>query len=153
LRGDSGREVFPFFREDGEANQSTINVVGNTDKPEQTRHGDRGRVFGTDGLIGTLQASDYKEPKKILINPAKVKQIGNISSSNSFGGNPQTGRVYSNDGLSPTLNTMQGGGREPKVAIPVLTPDRVNKRQHGRRFKNDGDPSFTLTAQDRHGVI
>ncbi|MBZ1508886.1 DNA cytosine methyltransferase [Leuconostoc mesenteroides] len=153
LRGDSGREVFPFFREDGEANQSTINVVGNTDKPEQTRHGDRGRVFGTDGLIGTLQASDYKEPKKILINPAKVKQIGNISSSNSFGGNPQTGRVYSNDGLSPTLNTMQGGGREPKVAIPVLTPDRVNKRQNGRRFKNDGDPSFTLTAQDRHGVI
>ena len=153
LRGDSGREVFPFFGEDGEINQSTINVVGNTDKPEQTRHGDRGRVFGTDGLIGTLQASDYKEPKKILINPAKVKQIGNISSSNSFGGNPQTGRVYLDDGLSPTLNTMQGGGREPKVAIPVLTPDRVNKRQNGRRFKNDGDPSFTLTAQDRHGVI
>ncbi|KMY78660.1 DNA (cytosine-5-)-methyltransferase [Leuconostoc mesenteroides] len=153
LRGDSGREVFPFFGEDGEINQSTINVVGNTDKPEQTRHGDRGRVFGTDGLIGTLQASDYKEPKQILTNPAKVKQIGNLSDSDSFGGNPQTGRVYSDDGLSPTLNTMQGGGREPKVAIPVLTPDRVNKRQNGRRFKNDGDPSFTLTAQDRHGVI
>ncbi len=153
LRGDSGREVFPFFGEDGEANQSTVNVVGNTDKPEQTRHGDRGRVFGTDGLMATLQASDYKEPKKILINPTEVKQIGNISSSNSFGGNPQTGRVYSDDGLSPTLNTMQGGGREPKVAIPVLTPDRVNKRQNGRRFKNNGDPSFTLTAQDRHGVM
>lgn len=153
LRGDSGRKVFSFFREDGEVNQSVINVVGNTDKPEQTRHGDRGRVFGTDGLMATLQASDYKEPKKILINPAKVKQIGNLSDSDSFGGNPQTGRVYSDNGLSPTLNTMQGGGREPKVAIPVLTPDRVNKRQNGRRFKNDGDPSFTLTAQDRHGVL
>ncbi|MGB4824707.1 MAG: DNA (cytosine-5-)-methyltransferase [Leuconostoc mesenteroides] len=153
LRGDSGREVFPFFGEDGEINQSIINVVGNTDKPEQTRHGDRGRVFGTDGLMATLQASDYKEPKQILTNPAKVKQIGNLSESNSFGGNPQTGRVYSDDGLSPTLKTMQGGGREPKVAIPVLTPDRVNKRQNGRRFKNDGDPSFTLTAQDKHGVM
>ena len=153
LRGDSGREVFPFFGEDGEANQSTINVIGNTDKPEQTRHGDRGRVFSTDGLMATLQASDYKEPKKILLNPAKVNQVGNLSDSNSFGGNPQTGRVYSDDGLSPTLNTMQGGGREPKVAIPVLTPDRVNKRQNGRRFKNNGDPSFTLTAQDKHGVI
>lgn len=105
LRGDSGREVFSIFGEDGE------------------------------------------------VNPANVKQVGNLSDSDSFGGNPQTGRVYSDDGLSPTLNTMQGGGREPKVAIPVLTPDRVNKRQNGRRFKDDGYPSFTLTAQDKHGVM
>lgn len=38
------------------------------------------------------------------------------------------------------------------VAIPVLTPDRAEKRQNGRRFKDDGDPMFTLTSQDRHGV-
>lgn len=38
------------------------------------------------------------------------------------------------------------------VAIPVLTPDRLEKRQNGRRFKENGDPSFTLTGQDRHGV-
>lgn len=35
---------------------------------------------------------------------------------------------------------------------PVLTPDRINKRQHGRRFKENGDPSFTLTSQDIHGI-
>ena len=83
----------------------------------------------------------------------QVKQIGNINNSTSFGGNPQTGRVYDIDGISPTLNTMQGGGREPKVAVPVLTPDRANKRQNGRRFKTNGEPTFTLTAQDRHGVM
>lgn len=38
------------------------------------------------------------------------------------------------------------------VAIPVLTPDRKEKRQNGRRFKENGDPMFTLTSQDRHGV-
>lgn len=38
------------------------------------------------------------------------------------------------------------------VAIPVLTPDRAEKRQNGRRFKDDGEPMFTLTGQDRHGV-
>ena len=38
------------------------------------------------------------------------------------------------------------------IAIPVLTPERGNKRQNGRRMKEDGEPSFTLTAQDRHGV-
>lgn len=38
------------------------------------------------------------------------------------------------------------------VAIPVLTPDRAEKRQNGRRFKENGEPMFTLTSQDRHGV-
>lgn len=38
------------------------------------------------------------------------------------------------------------------IAIPVLTPDRAEKRQNGRRFKENGEPMFTLTGQDRHGV-
>ncbi|OAQ57070.1 DNA cytosine methyltransferase [Enterococcus thailandicus] len=42
---------------------------------------------------------------------------------------------------------------EEKIAIPVLTPDRVEKRQNGRRFKKNGDEMFTLTAQDRHGIL
>ncbi len=36
---------------------------------------------------------------------------------------------------------------------PVLTPDRLEKRQNGRRIKNDGEPMFTITSQDRHGVF
>ncbi|WP_165005262.1 MULTISPECIES: DNA (cytosine-5-)-methyltransferase [unclassified Enterococcus] len=43
--------------------------------------------------------------------------------------------------------------QQKQVAIPVLTPDRLEKRQNGRRFKNDGDEMFTLTSQDRHGVL
>jgi DNA (cytosine-5)-methyltransferase 1 len=38
-------------------------------------------------------------------------------------------------------------------ARAVLTPDRLNKRQNGRRFKECGEPSFTLTCQDRMGVL
>lgn len=53
--------------------------------------------------------------------------------------------------MSNSTNS-RGGGRMPEIAIPVLTPDREKKRQNGRRFKEDGDPAFTLTAQDRHGV-
>lgn len=34
-----------------------------------------------------------------------------------------------------------------------ITPGRVNKRQNGRRAKDDEEEMFTLTAQDRHGVI
>ncbi|MEH7758174.1 MULTISPECIES: DNA (cytosine-5-)-methyltransferase [Bacillus] len=34
----------------------------------------------------------------------------------------------------------------------VLTLDREKKRQNGRRFKSDGEPSFTVNTIDKHGV-
>lgn len=37
-------------------------------------------------------------------------------------------------------------------AHAFLTPDRLEKRQNGRRMKEAGEPMFTLTGQDRHGV-
>lgn len=60
-------------------------------------------------------------------------------------------RVYADSGVRPTLNTMQGGNRQPFIA-PVLTPDRLEKRQNGRRIKENGEPAFTVTSQDKHGL-
>jgi len=40
-----------------------------------------------------------------------------------------------------------------RKAYPVLTPDRREKRQNGRRMKEAEEPMFTLTSQDRHGVM
>lgn len=37
--------------------------------------------------------------------------------------------------------------------IPVLTPEKNTIRQQGRRFKLPGEPVFTITASDKHGVI
>lgn len=80
-------------------------------------------------------------------NSVSLKLFGCINGRNS-----QRERVYDSGGLSPTISTVPGGNTEPKIAIPVLTPDRGEKRQNGRRFKEDGEPMFTLTSQDRHGV-
>jgi len=44
-----------------------------------------------------------------------VVQLGNIVETDSFGGNPERGRVYDDKGISPCLSTMQGGGLEPKI--------------------------------------
>ena len=145
LRGASTRKVFPIQRQGRYAGEEqSIKVMGNT---SNTQHNSE-RVIDANGLSPTVTASQYKHPIQV-----QVKQVGNIRKTNSFGGNPQTGRVYSTDGLSPTLNTMQGGGREPKILVkPVLTPDRISKKQNGRRFKNDGEPSFTITSVDRQGV-
>ncbi|HAA0096470.1 TPA: DNA (cytosine-5-)-methyltransferase [Listeria monocytogenes] len=43
--------------------------------------------------------------------------------------------------------------RKSEQVMPVLTPDRIIKRQNGRRLKTPGEPAFTLTAQDQHGII
>ena len=146
LRGRSTRKVFPIVREDGKTNKTIKEVA----RIYPNRHSsDANSVIDPSGISHTLSTMQGggREPKII------VNQLGNISNSKSFGGNPQVGRVYGVDGIAPTLSTMQGGGQEPKIAIPVCTPDRIKKRQNGRRFKTNGEPEFTLTAQDRHGVL
>lgn len=41
----------------------------------------------------------------------------------------------------------------PDCAMAVLSPNRIEKRQNGRRIKGSGEPGFTLTCQDRHGIL
>ena len=52
-----------------------------------------------------------------------IIQIGNLRKDKPNFANPQCGRVYSIEGISPTINTCQGGEREPKVIIPIKTKD------------------------------
>lgn len=63
-------------------------------------------------------------------------------------------RVYGTEGYSATLQGQAGGigAKTGLYAVPVLTPDRENKRQNGRRFKEDGEEMFTLTKTDIHGI-
>lgn len=51
------------------------------------------------------------------ISPKSVRQVGNFVITKSFGGNPQRGRVYDKKAISPTLNTMQGGGLQPHILV------------------------------------
>lgn len=44
----------------------------------------------------------------------KIQMLGLLD----IKGNEQIRRVYGSDGLSPTLNTMEGGNRQPKVLTP-----------------------------------
>ena len=57
----------------------------------------------------------------------KVEQIGNIYPDTDKFKNRTVGRVYSDNGISPTINCCSGGDREPKVLerqyrIRKLTP-------------------------------
>lgn len=80
----------------------------------------RERVF----IIGHLRGEGGRKVLPIdgqIKNINCVRQIGNLIQTSSYGGNPHRGRVYSLKGISPSLNCMGGGGREPKIRIKEAT--------------------------------
>lgn len=96
---------------------------------------------------------------------AKVKQVGNISAGRSYGGNLQAGRVYDSTGISPSLNTMQGGSREPKILVINNTKkgyleatagdgvDLAYVEQNTRRGRVQHQRTNTLTNSDSLGTV
>lgn len=77
--------------------------------------------------LAILEIEGMEEPKII--------QVGNYMDDTGRGfRNPQCGRVYSADGIAPTLNTCGGGDREPKILeTAVLNPIRTEEQRQLRR--------------------
>lgn len=71
-----------------------------------------------------------------------------------FHSDSQANRVYTIHGKSVTLCGEAGGGaaKTGQYLFGCISPDRIEKRQNGQRF-NDGTKFYTLTAQDRHGIL
>lgn len=135
LRGRSTSKVFPIEGTDG---KNSIQIIAH-------KYGYRRntQVFAPDGLTETLDTGqgggrghhvalpcfiDLSYKKTELTNKARCLQ------------------ARYNKGIANHKAEVSG------VAIPVLTPDRAEKRQNGRRFKENGEPMFTLTGQDWHGI-
>lgn len=74
----------------------------------------------------TLAARDYKDPKCV--------QVGNLSGGKWDKINESCRRVYSDEGISPTIHTCQGGNTEPKIAI--INPLK-SKTTYGWHFEQN----------------
>ena len=90
--------------------------------------------FSPTGGNCVAKAITTKEGCRTVDNYIKepaIHQVGNIAKSTAWA-NPQIGRVYLSDGLSPTLNTMRGGGKQP-----IITVIRGRSGIYGNRRLND----------------
>ena len=67
------------------------------------------RRIQNNDYCSTLCARDYKDPKCVDVN-----RLGGIFDTEK--GTHQAGSIYDINGISPTLDTMQGGYRQPCVA-------------------------------------
>ena len=127
----------------------------------------RERVFIIGHLRGerTYRVFPIRGKDEKFNTDGEINQVGNIGKSDNFGGNPQVTRVYDINGISPTLNTMQGGGREPKILVREATKqgyavanvgDSINfshpnsKTRRGRVEKNIAN---TLLTSDEQCVV
>ena len=135
LRGRSTAKVFPVERADGE---NRVQIIGHKDGYRRNT-----QVFDQNGITETLDTAQGGGRGHHVALPCFIDL--------AYQGKPVTTDV-SRTILARYYKGCSNIHENSGIAIPILTPDRTEKRQNGRRFKEDGEPMFTLTGQDRHGV-
>ena len=125
-------------------NESFLNNIIGTIETQSGKIHQKDVVYNQNGIVNSLLATDYKQPKQVCIDKsinntsiieyancitsredrgisnrksegtAVLEQIGQLYGTEKEP-NPQAGRVYSSECLSPTIDTCSGGNRMPKI--------------------------------------
>lgn len=109
------------------------NVIGTTIGHDCTRFGQRDLVYQKRSIMGTLTATDYKQPKQILDTTNEPIHIADLCSEKFQRMHEQSRRIYSEDGIAPAMHTCGGGNIEPKVErdnlriVRKLTPKEAHR--------------------------
>lgn len=140
LRAFGERKVFPLRgAAEEDSVQRKINIIGHRDGYRRNT-----QTFDYNGITEALDTAAGGGREQHTAIPmfgidynvgGKEREIANCLTTRNV--------------MSGITNVNQDG---TAVCIPVLTPDRAEKRQNGRRFKDNGEEAFTLTSQDKHGV-
>ncbi len=125
LRGESRPEILPFRESSKEIDKRWERI------PQQN--------------VPTVFASQHKIARGM---PMIYQKLGKVYGNGDVA---QAHRVYSAEGV---ISSQRGNTKSLIDDVrAVLTPGRPDKRQNGRRFKGPGEPSFTITKQDIHGIM
>ena len=146
LRSRGGREILPVTGEDGGALKAVIGGrqgyrVYDSSGVSASLTANGGGAGGKTGLY--VVGSDHTEEEpdsrffvdRTLNHPKITEQARCLIARYDAG---------------LTTWGMNSGVLEARA---LTVPDKLETRQQGRRMKEDGEPMFTLTCQDRHGVF
>lgn len=98
-------------------------------------------------IIGSINFEQPNSKTRRGVGTNKVLQIGNIVHTGNFN-NPQRGRIYSLEGISPTLNTGGGGGLEPKIVVKEAT-----KKGYAEAYEGDSINFEQPNSKTRRGRV
>ena len=174
LRGNSRPEVFPIGKineEDNRNNQpkeitkdmsmaaktGLYQIVKRSGKVKADQKNASCLTGGARG-DGNHSYTDWIVQDGVMVTEATKKGYAVAEEGDSINlsvPNSKTRRGRVGKQVAQTLDTgMQQYTIQTGVEVRAcLTPDRLNKRQNGRRFKDNEEPMFTLTGQDKHGVM
>ena len=110
---------------------------------ERARNNPRSRAFTPEQeKSGTLLSNQYKQSTDSLYAVANgCIQVGETAEIKGY---DIIKRVYSPEGKAPTLTTMQGGHRDPKVATTNPKGGRIVNRRKVDGVRKDNDKNIPL---------
>ena len=140
---------------------------------------DKNRITGVEVCDATVNAPNVRDISNAIISrydagisnqrswgtaviEPHVKRLGNLYSETA--GGARAGNTYDPEGLSPTLQTAQGGNRMPLITEPIIAasrgrnPDNPSNRKKGcnteqtLELKKDG-MSNTLTTVQKDNLV
>ena len=141
---------------------------------------DNGKFVFPEGFPLTIKLKDILEKdvdEKYYMNPDKVKvltealkarannELHQVAQIYPDSGNPQAGRIYDANGISPTMDTCSGGNRMPKVLVRQATKqgydvaeayDTINLEQPGsmtRRGRVGKQVAQTINTAPQQVVV
>lgn len=167
FRGTPRPEVFPFGGTDGEDTRKVINPLkGKTDYGWHLEQ----NIYDPEGITRTVKAgggsgnmpkvivdkcncNEGGECKVCCIGCGEHKEqctCGEIHQLNQP--KHSNDRVYGTDGVSPTLNTMQGGNRQPFIAAERGRYNEDGSTSQKLEGRKDG-VSNTLTSVEKDNRV
>lgn len=109
------------------------------------------RIQMTD-VCDTLLARDWKDPKCVPVEEEpEVRQLMNIMPGTNRD-NPNQGRVYDVEGISPALTTMEGGNRQPFVIDEIKVVGNYMPSNHDASRVVDIE-GIAPTVKENHGTV
>ena len=100
------------------------------------------RIQTTD-VCDTLLARDYKDPKCVPVEDLNPIRLGGLYDTED--GKHQAGAIWDKDAISPTLDTMQGGNRQPFI----VTEEPFIVASRGRNPENPSDRTVGVPTEQR----
>ena len=106
--------------------------------------------------VDTLLARDYKDPKCVAVEPKRIGVLFDTETSKH-----QAGSIWDKERISPTIDTMQGGYRQPLVTIDDnVSNDEIKINVIGNYSPSGHDASRIVdenglapTVKENHGTV
>ena len=107
------------------------------------------RIQTTD-VCDTLLARDWKDPKCVPVEELEPIRLGGLYDDGDS--KHQAGAIWDKDAISPTLDTMQGGNRQPFIVDEIKVIGNYMPSNHDASRVVDID-GIAPTVKENHGTV